>query len=280
MIPKRIDDITSNLSVRVYKAFHIRQAADWYEKKTKTMHTIWVVTKGRVWINIDDNEYLVGPGGVALFYPNDHYSAHTDADGCEFMYLFFTLEMGSGIDLMSDMNLAGVISPQLIADQAISFCKKYLRLSSANQRMSLKSYALFLEFLCIILSIQKRSTSIRFHKRLSSTSNKGILKALDYIAKNYRTPISVRQLAQIANISEKRFINSFNYIVGTSPCKYITQCRMREAAELLITTDICIREIGVTVGYSDQYAFSKAFKRSYGEAPTKFRENARPLKHA
>ena len=276
MIQKRVDDITANLSVRVYKAFHIKQDADWFEKKTKTVYTIWTITKGKVWLEIDNHTYVVDPGSVILFYPNDHYTAHTDQNGCEFMYLFFTLEMGSGIDLMADMNLAGIIPPQDFSSKALSFCRSFLSMTTVNQQMSLRSYAMFMVHLCDILDMQRRSSAVRFHHQAGDQRDASLVRILDYISENYRNPISVKQLAQIANISEKRFINSFNYMVGTSPGQYITQCRMREAAEMLMMTNRSIREIALHVGYSDQYAFSKAFKRSFGESPTTFRRNALP----
>lgn len=272
--PKKIDNIISNISVRVYKAYHISQVPCWYEKKTNTVYTLWFVTKGRVWINTNGSTFTVEPGGVVLFYPNLHYEAYTDENGCDFMYLFFTLDMGSDVDLMADMNLSGIIPPEVMQQRGIDFCKEYLRMIGDNQQHSLGSYVLFLQQLNLILTLQRQDDALLFYPKIPAQWNSGVLRAMDYISKHYHSAITIPQLAQIANISEKRFINSFNYIVGTPPGKYITQCRMREAAEMLTTTTHSIREIATAVGYSDQYAFSKAFKRTYGDSPTAFRLNA------
>jgi AraC family transcriptional activator of pobA len=44
-----------------------------------------------------------------------------------------------------------------------------------------------------------------------------------------------------------------------------------EAARLLRFSDLTIKEIAARLGFSDQFAFSKAFKRQRGESPLDFR---------
>ncbi len=44
-----------------------------------------------------------------------------------------------------------------------------------------------------------------------------------------------------------------------------------EAARLLRFSDLSIKEIAARLGFGDQFAFSKAFKRQRGEAPLDFR---------
>ena len=51
--------------------------------------------------------------------------------------------------------------------------------------------------------------------------------------------------------------------MGLSPGQYINQLRMRKAVELIRNTDKKMSEIAGIVGYADQYAFSKAFKRTF-----------------
>ncbi len=44
-----------------------------------------------------------------------------------------------------------------------------------------------------------------------------------------------------------------------------------EAVRLLRFSDLSVKEIADRLGFSDQFAFSKAFKRQRGEAPLDFR---------
>jgi AraC family transcriptional activator of pobA len=63
-------------------------------------------------------------------------------------------------------------------------------------------------------------------------------------------------------------------LTGRSTKQLITDRLILEAVRLLRFSDLSIKEIAARLGFSDQFAFSKAFKRQRGEAPLDFRERA------
>jgi AraC family transcriptional regulator, transcriptional activator of pobA len=60
-------------------------------------------------------------------------------------------------------------------------------------------------------------------------------------------------------------------LTGQSTKQLIQDRLILEAARLLRFSDLSIKEIAARLGFSDQFAFSKAFKRQRGEAPADFR---------
>ena len=82
-------------------------------------------------------------------------------------------------------------------------------------------------------------------------------------------PIRIKELAQVAGISEKYFINYFKNILGISPGRYINQLKMNRA-RLSLPRKVYHKEISSMLGYPDQYSFSKAFKKHYRVPPSKF----------
>ena len=60
-------------------------------------------------------------------------------------------------------------------------------------------------------------------------------------------------------------------LTGRSTKQLITDRVTLEAARLLRFSDLSIKEIAARLGFTDQFAFSKAFKRQRGEAPLDFR---------
>ena len=56
-----------------------------------------------------------------------------------------------------------------------------------------------------------------------------------------------------------------------SPKEYVLELKMRRARELLSQEKYSVSEIGVILGYSDVYHFSKSFKHATGVPPTEWR---------
>ena len=65
----------------------------------------------------------------------------------------------------------------------------------------------------------------------------------------------------------------FKQETGCSFIQYITMLRMDRAKELLITTEIPIKEIVMQIGYVDVANFVRKFKSCEGLTPGQFREN-------
>lgn len=269
----KINNITSNLSIRIIRGFEINHKSDWREKRTKTKYTLWSVTNGNVYIKINNKEFKATKGDAVLFYPGNSYTAYTDSDGCSFIYIFFSLEIGNGLNLFSGTNFSGVLSGKNIRRKSVEFQKDFKNERNGSQNLSLKLYSAFFSYLCEIIYLSKTESITQFVKSSEPQENPSIQKALNYIAENYSKNITVKELAKLANLSEKRFIGNFTLTVGLAPGQYITQCKMKKAAELISYTDKKISEIAQFLGYGDQYSFSKAFKKNFGESPTEFRKN-------
>jgi AraC family transcriptional regulator, transcriptional activator of pobA len=61
-------------------------------------------------------------------------------------------------------------------------------------------------------------------------------------------------------------------LTGSSTKQLILDRVILEAVRLLRFSDLQVKEIADRLGFSDQFAFSKAFKRQRGEAPADFRQ--------
>jgi AraC-like DNA-binding protein len=53
--------------------------------------------------------------------------------------------------------------------------------------------------------------------------------------------------------------------------RYVTRCRLARAARELGTTDAALAGIAQRAGYESEFAFSRAFKRSFGVPPGVYR---------
>ncbi len=94
---------------------------------------------------------------------------------------------------------------------------------------------------------------------------------LDLIRLKYNEAITVEFLSESCGLERSYMTRLFKAAMGRSPQEYLIQYRIRVARKLLCETDWCIRNIAYAVGYSDSFAFSKAFKRVCGTSPAKYR---------
>jgi len=82
---------------------------------------------------------------------------------------------------------------------------------------------------------------------------------------------SLEDLARAASMSRTTFSVRFRDAAGTPPLSYLINWRMLLAQRALRTSDIQVRALAVTLGYSSESAFSTAFKRRVGESPLSYR---------
>ena len=97
-------------------------------------------------------------------------------------------------------------------------------------------------------------------------------RVLQHIHANPQSDLDLSALSRIAGMSRTAFAIRFRQILGVPPKSYLTDWRMLKARNLLVDTDLAIEDIVEQVGYGSVPAFSRAFKRKYGETPGGLRQ--------
>lgn len=103
-------------------------------------------------------------------------------------------------------------------------------------------------------------------------SNNYIEKIRIYLQENYNKKISIKDLEGIVFLSKNQIINIFKESFGVTPHKYVTELRLNEACELLLSTTRTLTTIANNVGYSEYSIFYKAFYSKYKMSPTEYRK--------
>ncbi|HCN76741.1 MAG TPA: hypothetical protein DIT13_06055 [Verrucomicrobiales bacterium] len=102
-----------------------------------------------------------------------------------------------------------------------------------------------------------------------------VQRALERMRLYFHEPIRVAELAALAGMSESHFSRQFKAFVGTSPIDWLRRERINQAKRRLAESDDAVKEIARQAGYTDQFFFSKDFKRMTGLTPSQFREQER-----
>ena len=82
-------------------------------------------------------------------------------------------------------------------------------------------------------------------------------------------------LARKAGLSVATFNRAFKRHFGTTPARYVTEIRVREATRLLLQTDAPIDAIAEQSGFPNRAYFSRVFRQVTDEAPASFRRKHR-----
>jgi AraC-like DNA-binding protein len=85
----------------------------------------------------------------------------------------------------------------------------------------------------------------------------------------------LEELAKATGMSRTVFMERFKTAAGVTPLVYLTNWRMRLAERMLRETDASLSSVAPSLGYASESAFSNAFKRVTGVAPTEFRSSVR-----
>lgn len=91
--------------------------------------------------------------------------------------------------------------------------------------------------------------------------------------------LDMTELAGLVGLSASALHRRFKAEYGASPMRYLAERRMERAARLLSTADRPLAELGLSVGYGDQSAFTRAFRRHHGMPPARYRAVARKKRH-
>lgn len=105
------------------------------------------------------------------------------------------------------------------------------------------------------------------------TESNWVQKSKEYMDMHYAEGISVADVAKFVNLHRSYFTNSFAEKTGSGPLQYLLSLKMKRATEMLKSTDFTVTEIALSVGYSDLYSFSRAFKSYFGMSPKQYRES-------
>ena len=104
-----------------------------------------------------------------------------------------------------------------------------------------------------------------------STGNSFIDDALAYIHMNYASSISLGDAAGHVHLSKNYFSTLFSEVLGVSFVDYLTNYRIRKAADILWMTDYRINETAGLVGFTSERYFSQTFKNVLGISPSEYR---------
>lgn len=233
-------------------------------------YKIILVTKGRGIFRQFDMEYSIEPGDIFVLFPGvKHYYCADPDDPWEIMWAAFNGKQCA--DMVSLINLTpgspvikGAVSHTIISTMGNIVDE----MENINEQYTLKAKG----YLYILFSELIPYTRNMDSDAVGQVKQNTIKKALNFIELNYYNDIDVDLLCRHLNISRSHFSRSFKSKVGVTIPEYINKIRIQRATLLLRNTDLNINEIAKSVGFDDQFYFSRIFSKIEGVPPAQYRK--------
>lgn len=96
-------------------------------------------------------------------------------------------------------------------------------------------------------------------------------QAIEYIKEHYSEKLTLQTVADSLYVSTWHLCKVLKKETGTNFIDLLNEVRIKEAGNLLVTTNLRVYEIATKVGYTDTAYFSKMFKRITRLTPTEYR---------
>lgn len=94
----------------------------------------------------------------------------------------------------------------------------------------------------------------------------------DHVARHLDDDLSLEALSRVAGFSKYHFHRLFREMVGISLYQYTQLLRLKRASyELVFRPELTVLEIALQAGFESPEAFSRSFKRQFGQTPSAFR---------
>ena len=97
-------------------------------------------------------------------------------------------------------------------------------------------------------------------------------RARHLLERDLNSDVTAAEVAAQIGLSYETFRKVFEQQVGVSPARYRAGKRMDAARSLLLHTPMTSRQIADSLGFRDEFYFSKRFKQAVGVSPREFRK--------
>jgi len=96
----------------------------------------------------------------------------------------------------------------------------------------------------------------------------------DYLRNHAASKFKIEKLCQYISRSESQTIKIFKEAYGITPYAYFLEKKIKLAKDMLLNTNLSVKQIADRLSFADEYYFSNVFKQKTGVSPSKYRKKS------
>jgi AraC-like DNA-binding protein len=229
-------------------------------------HIIYI-TRGKGIFETGGKSYTVSPGSVFFLLPGvkHRYKPVYECGWHEYWVGF----QGKNFSKLMEQGLLSrecVFSEAGLHDSIIATFNMIIdEVKIQAPLFQLKVCAGILSLIAEILTRNRRKEQTNNYQRI-------VEKAKSLMEANVSGAINLPGISEQIGISTSRLNEIFKTYTSMTPYQYYMQLKIKKAADLLEQKDTPIKEVAYSLGFEDQYYFSRFFKKKTGVAPSAWRK--------
>ncbi len=244
---------------------------------------IFYLKTGSCVYTVNNNLHHLSAGELFIVKPGDTHATHYEGlIPCERIVIYCDLEALPAYFFKQHPKLSEEFSH---SGKVILVKKGQARIESLLEQMLEEnnipdeySYD-FLSLLTMSLLLSIQRDGIFVYEQMKPFSDLSIStdieEALRYIAQNFAMMITLEEVAEHINLSPTYLSKKFKKVTGLTFKEYVNYIRIRQACQMLITTDDNITKIAVNCGFNSSNYFKDCFRRIIGVSPRTFRSQSK-----
>lgn len=230
-------------------------------------YCIECVAEGRGRVRLSGRDYELSPGSVFTYGPGvEHHIVPESGASLSKYFLDFS---GTRADaLLKEHRLGAGRSVRVTAPEEIT---RIFELMIDNGRVQTP----FTDDICVrllellVLKIRENILHDDVHR---SKAYRTYLRCCSLIEENATAFNSLDDIAEACYIDRSYLCRLFKRFASASPYQKLMSLKMHRGAELLLKSQLLVKQIAAEVDCCDSNQFSRSFKRVYGISPEKFRK--------
>lgn len=249
---------------------------------THTYCEIYYLKRGTCVYTVNRAQYHLEAGDLFLVAAGDPHGTRYEGDcTCERVILYCRPQQMLG-DLMEqypEIRRALATSCKVIINQSLRGVVETALDTMLEESQTPRRYSeelLRLELSRLLLQLLR--DGIFSYEEMSPKEgySSDIEKALKYIALNYMFPLTLSGVAAHCNLCPTYFSRKFKLITGHTFKEHLNEIRLRQATQMLSTTDASITQIAIACGFSSSNYFKDLFRKTTGRSPRSYRYQVTP----
>lgn len=253
---------------------YVRSDTEYFRPHNHNFYEIFLMNKGRAQHLVNGKEQNLSEGELLFIRDFDiHDYRSVKGEPFEFMNLAFSKETFESLCLYlgdafpKKALLSAAMPPAVILSkkdkERLFFALADIPQNAEKNHIKLKARILLSNiFTSYFLNFTEKTNEIPIWLEITVEKMKS--------PKNFI--MGVGRMYEIAGKSREHISRSLKEHYGVSPTTFINDLRLEYSANLLITSNLSVIEIGYESGFENTSWFYKAFQRKYGMPPLKYRK--------